>query len=88
MIKVFSNIRLQILIIVLLTVAAYSNIFQNGFTTDDPYLILNWQRVHNLSIIPEQPIVCTPEDAIRAFLASKLDVLVMEDYLIYRHENF
>ncbi len=30
----------------------------------------------------EEPIVCTPEDALRAFKAAKLDYLVMEDCLI------
>jgi len=30
----------------------------------------------------EQPIVCTPEDAIRAFVAARLDVMGLEDYLV------
>lgn len=30
----------------------------------------------------EEPIVCTPEDAVRAFIASQLDVLVLGDYIV------
>ena len=30
----------------------------------------------------EQPIVCTPEEALRAFLAARLDVMGLEDYLV------
>ena len=32
--------------------------------------------------IHEQPIVCTPKDAIRAFVESELDYLVLGDYLV------
>ena len=32
----------------------------------------------------EEPIVCTPEDAVRAFLSSELDYLAMGDYLIIK----
>lgn len=35
----------------------------------------------------EEPIVCTPDDAIRAFLQGAVDVLSMGDYLIYRKQN-
>src|SRR5207253_561041 len=31
-----------------------------------------------------EPIVCTPDDAIRTFLASKLDALVLNNYLVTR----
>jgi carbamoyltransferase len=31
-----------------------------------------------------EPIVCTPEDAYRCFLATDMDVLVMEDLLIVK----
>jgi hypothetical protein len=30
----------------------------------------------------EEPIVCTPEDATRAFIDGKLDYLAMGDYLV------
>ena len=33
--------------------------------------------------VHEEPIVCSPEDAIRAFLKSKLDYLYIEDYIVY-----
>ena len=29
-----------------------------------------------------EPIVCTPEDAYRCFLATDMDVLVLEDFVI------
>ncbi len=34
-----------------------------------------------------EPIVCTPEDALKCFIANDIDCLVMEDYLIDRDEN-
>jgi carbamoyltransferase len=34
-----------------------------------------------------EPIVCTAEDAYRCFLGSHIDVLVVEDELLYRHEQ-
>ena len=51
-------------------------------------------RYHELTGLPilintsfnmhEQPIVCTPSDAVRAFLAARLDMLALEDYLVER----
>jgi carbamoyltransferase len=32
-----------------------------------------------------EPIVCTPEDAVRCFLATEMDALVLEDCLLYKH---
>ena len=34
-----------------------------------------------------EPIVCTPQDAWRCFLASDLDVLVLENYMLYKSEQ-
>ena len=34
--------------------------------------------------VHEEPIVCTPDDAVRAFKTSKLDFLYIEDYIVYR----
>jgi len=34
--------------------------------------------------IQGEPIVCTPQEALKTFAASKIDYLVMEDFLIYR----
>ena len=34
--------------------------------------------------VHEEPIVCSPEDAMRAFLKSKLDYLYIEDYIVYK----
>ena len=33
-----------------------------------------------------EPIVCTPEDAYRCFLATEMDVLVLEDFIILKSE--
>jgi carbamoyltransferase len=35
----------------------------------------------------EEPIVCSPQDAIRAFLDGRLDVLALEDHLVERKEG-
>jgi len=34
-----------------------------------------------------EPIVCTPEDAVRCFITSDIDLLVIEDFIIDRQEN-
>ena len=34
--------------------------------------------------VHEEPIVCSPDDAVRAFKTSKLDYLYIEDYIIYK----
>ena len=35
----------------------------------------------------EEPIVCTPEDAVRAFLDSRLDALAMGPFLAWFEED-
>lgn len=34
-----------------------------------------------------EPIVCSPKDAYRCFMATDMDVLVMEDQILYKHEQ-
>jgi carbamoyltransferase len=34
-----------------------------------------------------EPIVCTPQHAYRCFMATDMDVLVMENHLLYKHEQ-
>jgi len=34
-----------------------------------------------------EPIVCTPEDAFRCFMGTELDVLVVENCLLYKAEQ-
>jgi len=34
-----------------------------------------------------EPIVCTPEDAYRCFMRTEMDVLVMEDFILYKEEQ-
>lgn len=54
------------------------NVF--GEKTGVPILI-------NTSFNENEPIVCVPEDAIRCFLKTKMDVLVLGQYYVSRHEN-
>lgn len=64
---------------------------------DNPYYYDILSEYYKLSGIPtlintsfnmhEEPIVCSPEDAVRAFLDSGLDYLVMENYLLNFQEN-
>ena len=60
---------------------------------------LYWQVIHefekltgvplviNTSFNDNEPIVCTPQDAIDCFLRTRIDVLVLENYVVYRDEN-
>ena len=34
-----------------------------------------------------EPIVCTPKDAFKCFMGTDLDVLVIENYILYKHEQ-
>jgi carbamoyltransferase len=34
-----------------------------------------------------EPIVCSPQDAYRCFLATNMDVLVLENQILYKHEQ-
>ena len=34
-----------------------------------------------------EPIVCTPEDAYRCFMRTEMDVLVLEDYILFKEEQ-
>lgn len=34
-----------------------------------------------------EPIVCTPEDAYRCFMRTNIDVLVLDDYVLYKEEQ-
>ena len=34
-----------------------------------------------------EPIVCTPEDAYRCFMRTEMDVLVLEDYILYKGQQ-
>jgi carbamoyltransferase len=37
--------------------------------------------------VAEEPIVCTPEDAFKCFLGTEMDVLVLENILLYKGEQ-
>ena len=34
-----------------------------------------------------EPIICTPEDAYRCFMRTEMDVLVMEDFILFKEEQ-
>ena len=34
-----------------------------------------------------EPIICTPEDAYRCFMRTEMDVLVIEDYILFKEEQ-
>jgi len=37
--------------------------------------------------IRDEPIVCSPEDAIRCFMHTEMDVLVMDNFVIYKEDQ-
>jgi carbamoyltransferase len=43
--------------------------------------------VVNTSFNDNEPIVCTPQDAVNCFLRTRIDLLVLENYLVYRKDN-
>ena len=43
--------------------------------------------VVNTSFNDNEPIVCTPQDAINCFKRTHMELLVFEDYLVYRSDN-
>ena len=48
--------------------------------------ITNVPLVLNTSFNENEPIVCEPENALDCFLRTKMDLLVMGNYLIYRND--
>ena len=34
-----------------------------------------------------EPIVCSPEDAYKCFMGTNLDILVCEDFILYKNEQ-
>ena len=43
-------------------------------------------REHELQRSRE-PIVCSPEDAYRCFMSTNMDVLVLDNHVLYKHEQ-
>jgi carbamoyltransferase len=43
--------------------------------------------VVNTSFNDNEPIVCTPQDAINCFRRTRIDLLAFEDHLVYRANN-
>ena len=48
------------------------------------YKITNVPLILNTSFNENEPVVCQPEEALNCFLRTKMDLLVMENYLIQR----
>lgn len=48
------------------------------------YLKTGLPMILNTSLNSEEPICCTPKDAINFFLKTKIDLMVIENYLIFR----
>ncbi|HIP82941.1 MAG TPA: hypothetical protein EYH19_05125, partial [Desulfocapsa sulfexigens] len=42
--------------------------------------------VLNTSFNENEPVVCTPEEALNCFLRTKMDILVLGDWFIKRNE--
>lgn len=67
-------------------------VFKNDHESQSIYKILTeYKKLSKLSVLVntsfnmhEEPIVCSPEDAVRAFLLSNINVLAIEDYLCTR----
>jgi len=57
------------------------------------HLIQEFQNITGIPIVlntsfnENEPVVCKPEEALDCFLRTKIDVLVMEDYMIVRSGN-
>jgi carbamoyltransferase len=41
----------------------------------------------NTSFNVQEPIVCTPADAIRTYVATNFEVLVLENHVVVRNES-
>ncbi len=53
LIKKLTNEKVQLLIIIVLILLAYSDIFHNSFQGDDWNLIINWDFIHHIENIPK-----------------------------------
>ncbi len=57
-------------------------------------LIKNFKEVTNCSVVvntslnvKDEPIVCTPEDAIKTYLKTEMDYLILENYIVSKRKN-
>lgn len=57
-------------------------------------IILEFEKITGYAVLVNtsfnvrgEPIVCTPEDAYRCFMRTEMDVLVMEDYILFKEEQ-
>jgi carbamoyltransferase len=50
--------------------------------------LTGYARVVNTSFnVRGEPIVCTPEDAYKCFMRTEMDVLVIEDFILFKGEQ-
>lgn len=57
-------------------------------------IILEFEKLTGCAVVVNtsfnvrgEPIVCTPEDAYRCFMRTEIDVLVIEDYILFKEEQ-
>ena len=58
------------------------------------YIIAEFEKLTGYAVIVNtsfnvrgEPIICSPEDAYRCFMRSEMDVLVIEDVILYKEEQ-
>lgn len=51
---------------------------------NDFFQITNVPILLNTSFNENEPIVCTPNEALNCFLRTKMDILVLGNYVLYR----
>ena len=57
-------------------------------------IILEFEKLTGCAVIVNtsfnvrgEPIICTPQDAYRCFMRTDMDVLVIDDFILYKHEQ-
>ena len=75
----------------------YSARLQTVNKTDKPdyhRIISEFEKLTGCAVIVNtsfnvrgEPIVCTPEDAYKCFMRTEMDVLVIEDFILFKEEQ-
>ncbi len=61
--KFFKNTKVQLLIIACLTLIVYSNVFANGFVSDDKIFLVEWKTLKNFSNLKQILTQIGPDEA-------------------------
>ena len=94
--KVVSNLEKTVSKIPAVTHVDYSARIQTVKNKKLKYykLIREFKRITGVPILVNtsfnirgEPIVCSPQDAINCFLGTELDLLVLENFIIYKKEQ-